>query len=447
MNTNYANFNQAFPRKMMNSNSSNNFNLNTEENRTKTNGRAMLFKNTFKPPSSREFGRDLTNILTQGHKNTKLTFHQTKLNNFPKKEPVKTKEANLYSLRSRTSTANLNLKTKVTLNEQNKENIYPSMNTMSQIETGKSFLLNKKESFEMDVDKEINNFYTNEIKNHLLIEENIENFPDQSENYLNNNSNPQKVPEYLEEICTYLKEIEPKHFNGIDYMKYQKDINEKMRAILFDWLVDVHLKFKLLPETLFLTIQIVDRFLCKKEVNRNKLQLVGVSALFIACKYEEIYPPELKDFVYVTDKAYTNKEILKMERIILMELSFDICYPTALRFLEIFIEVSQCPFDEDSYVFARYLLELFLVEYKSIYYLPSLIAASSLFLTFKICKSRNKKFSPVDLSLVTGYSEEKIRDCARDILVVLDGVQLNPLQAVKNKFSQNKFMEVAKVKN
>jgi cyclin B len=175
--------------------------------------------------------------------------------------------------------------------------------------------------------------------------------------------------------------------------------------------------------------------------------LVGVSALFIASKYEEIYPPELKDFVYVTDKAYTKKEILKMERTILTELSFDITYPTALRFLEIFIEISNCLFDEDAYFFARYLLELFLVEYKSINYLPSLIAASCLFLTFKICRSLNTNFNPVDLNIVTGYSEEKIRNCAKDILVVLDGVHVNQLQAVKNKYSLGKFMEVAKVKN
>jgi hypothetical protein len=90
----------------------------------------------------------------------------------------------------------------------------------------------------------------------------------------------------------------------------QTDINEKMRAILVDWLIEVHYKFKLMPETLFLTVNLIDRFLEKIDVVRTKLQLVGVTAMLIACKYEEIYAPEVRDFVYITDKAYTREEIL-----------------------------------------------------------------------------------------------------------------------------------------
>jgi hypothetical protein len=90
----------------------------------------------------------------------------------------------------------------------------------------------------------------------------------------------------------------------------QTDINEKMRAILVDWLIDVHLKFKLLPETLYLTVEYIDRYLNKEPVTRKKLQLVGVTAMLIASKYEEIYAPEIRDFVYITDKAYTKEEIL-----------------------------------------------------------------------------------------------------------------------------------------
>jgi len=87
-------------------------------------------------------------------------------------------------------------------------------------------------------------------------------------------------------------------------MKLQKDINEKMRSILIDWLVEVHLKFKLLPETLYLTVNIIDRYLAKEQIPRSKLQLVGVTSMLIASKYEEIYAPEVRDFEYITDKAY-----------------------------------------------------------------------------------------------------------------------------------------------
>lgn len=90
-----------------------------------------------------------------------------------------------------------------------------------------------------------------------------------------------------------------------NYMNHQPEINERMRSILIDWIVEVHLKFKLMPETLFITVNIIDRFLEKQKVGKAKLQLVGVTALLIASKYEEIYPPEMKDFVYITDRAYS----------------------------------------------------------------------------------------------------------------------------------------------
>ncbi len=83
-----------------------------------------------------------------------------------------------------------------------------------------------------------------------------------------------------------------------------------MRSILIDWLIEVHLKFKLVPETLFLTVNLIDRYLQHKQVTRQKLQLVGVTAMLIASKYEEIYAPIVKDFVYITDNAYTKEEIL-----------------------------------------------------------------------------------------------------------------------------------------
>ena len=97
-----------------------------------------------------------------------------------------------------------------------------------------------------------------------------------------------------------------------EYMSSQPYINERMRTILVDWLVEVHLKFKMVPETLYLTVHIIDRFLEDNRVRRSKLQLVGVAALLVASKYEEIYPPELRDLVYITDRAYNKQEILEV---------------------------------------------------------------------------------------------------------------------------------------
>jgi len=95
-------------------------------------------------------------------------------------------------------------------------------------------------------------------------------------------------------LISFLSTVQVKYSIPNDYMSKQVDVNEKMRTILIDWLLEVHLKFKLLPETLFLSVSIIDRFLTLKCVAREQLQLVGVTAMFIACKYEEIYPPEVR---------------------------------------------------------------------------------------------------------------------------------------------------------
>jgi cyclin B len=116
-------------------------------------------------------------------------------------------------------------------------------------------------------------------------------------------------------------------------MANQKDINHRMRGILVDWLVEVHYKFRLQTPTLWLCINILDRYLEKKTLLRNKLQLLGVTSLLIACKFEEIYPPEVRDCVFITDSAYSNEEVLAMEHSILHVLDYQLCVPTGYHFL------------------------------------------------------------------------------------------------------------------
>jgi cyclin B len=254
------------------------------------------------------------------------------------------------------------------------------------------------------------------------------------------NPRPQLVEEYIPEIFEHLKEIEFDFLPSAGYMKMQTDINEKMRGILIDWLVEVHLKFKLLPETLFLTCNLIDRFLEKKIIMRNRLQLVGVTAMLIACKYEEIYAPEVRDFVYITDKAYTKEEILAMENEMLATLEYNITVPSSFRYLEIYNYFLKL--DESAFMFCRYLLELFLVDYKMLKYNPTWLAASTLFITLKI----TKKGEIEKITELTNYTEDKLRECSKDICLIIDNVDKSTLQAVKKKFSLAKYLEVAKIK-
>ena len=120
-----------------------------------------------------------------------------------------------------------------------------------------------------------------------------------------------------------------------DYLADQTEILPKMRGVLIDWLIGVHLQFHLLQETLYTTVAILDRYLQHdvKKISRSKLQLVGVASMLIAAKYEEIYAPEVKDFVYITDRAYTERDILKMEIRVLSVLNFNLGRPLPLHFL------------------------------------------------------------------------------------------------------------------
>lgn len=119
--------------------------------------------------------------------------------------------------------------------------------------------------------------------------------------------------EYANDLHAYWRALENRVAVNSSYMSRQNDINPKMREILIDWMVEVQLKFKLREESLFLSIHILDRFLDKRPVSRTKLQLVGCTSLLLASKYEEIFPPEVSDFVSISDRAYTREQIIAME--------------------------------------------------------------------------------------------------------------------------------------
>jgi len=168
-------------------------------------------------------------------------------------------------------------------------------------------------------------------------------------------------------------------YNIQNYMGRQKSLTVNMRTILIDWIVEVHKKFRLVPDVLYLCVNIVDRYLSQVQVARKRLQLVGITSLLIACKYEEIYPPEVRDCVYVTDRAYTRQEVLDMEVEILKELGFRISVPTSYPFLQRFLFITDA--SPTMKIAASYYLERVLQEYDLIDYRPSVIAAAAVCLS------------------------------------------------------------------
>lgn len=221
------------------------------------------------------------------------------------------------------------------------------------------------------------------------------------------------------------------------YMENQTHINERMRSILVDWLVEVHLKFKLVPETLYLTVNLIDRYLERQEVSRPRLQLIGVTSLLIASKYEEIYPPELRDLVYICDRAYTRKEIIEMEEQILKTLEYNITIPSAHAFLVRYLKAAHA--DKRIVQLSCYILDGTLQSYNLLHYLPSQLAAAAVFIARRTV-GRNS-WSPTLLRYAV-YHEEEIAPVARAVMAEKSSAA-QELRAVNKKYTSSRYGAVA----
>lgn len=189
-----------------------------------------------------------------------------------------------------------------------------------------------------------------------------------------------------------------------DYMGGQPEINAKMRAILADWLIEVHAKFELMPESLYLTFNILDRYLSTRRVLRRELQLVGVSAMLIACKYEEVWAPEINDFICISDRAYSREQMLGMEKEILNALEWSLTVPTPYVFLVRFLKAAMCDRETERMVF--FFAELGLMQYSMVTYCPSLVAASAVYAAR--CTLKKRPLWTETLRRHTGFSETKL---------------------------------------
>jgi len=252
-------------------------------------------------------------------------------------------------------------------------------------------------------------------------------------------ADPQKATEYAHDIFNRLLEKESLRPPKPDYMAGQADINVKMRAILLDWLVEVHMKFQLRPETLFLTVNIIDRYLSVRPMTRRKLQLLGVVAMFIAAKFEEIDPPQAHEFAYITDKTYTKKEIINMEVTVLNALDFQIVVPTAAHFLESLQQVNGCDAMQSS--LARYALELSLLDLRSLLQPPSLLVGAALLLSNAMLGK--KPVCPVALVQSTRHAESSLWACAEVLCSLVEASRTASLKAVRRKYQLDQHFAVA----
>ncbi|KAH8926545.1 hypothetical protein BT69DRAFT_972585 [Atractiella rhizophila] len=220
---------------------------------------------------------------------------------------------------------------------------------------------------------------------------------------------PIMVAEYVKEIYCYMMELEnnPK----ADYMERQDDLNWRMRGVLIDWLIDIHGKFRLVPETLFTAVNIIDRFLSIRTIALVKFQLVGLVALMIACKYEEIICPALSNFLYMAEDGYSEEEFLKAETFVLEFIGYDLSFPTPIGFLRRISKADD--YDIKCRTFAKYFIEISTVDPAMVAVKPSLVAAASVWFSRKVLDR-----GPWDefLTHLSTYTQEEILPVAQMML-------------------------------
>jgi len=250
---------------------------------------------------------------------------------------------------------------------------------------------------------------------------------------------PIAFSEYVSELYQFLKEGEAKYRTTKETIENQPIINSRMRGILVDWLVEVHLSFKMMPDTLYLAVYIVDKFMESENISKNNFQLVGITALFIAAKYEEIYPPPIEDFAYVTDGAFEKNDLIATEEKILEALEYRLTVPTTYMFLLRYLKAARA--DRKIVQLSCFASERGLLNSSLLQFLPSEIASAVIFMARR-CVGKRRGWTST-LEKYTGYCQEDIMPCIEEISEMMKSE--SKFSAVKDKFSSRKFGAVAEL--
>ena len=335
---------------------------------------------------------------------------------------------------------------------ENKENIVTNFNITNYGFKGKYNIKKINKTTEKnDIKSIIINFAHKKVKE--KIKENEEKEEKEKITYFDISkieNNVQIPKEYINSIYyNLLKEEDigifpPPKYN---YMNDQDEITERMRGILIDWLIEVHYKFSFTDETLYMTVSIIDRYLSENQITKKKLQLLGITALFISCKHEEIDLPKINDFTYITNNAYEKNEVIEMENDVLKYLKFNLLYPSPIKFFE-YLSLN-FNFDKKMHLMGKYLMECFLLDIKYIKYKPSIIACASCYIVMKFFKLNNykdtydKKFYSLDIDDKSKFTENSVKDCAKDICLLIDNIHKNKFLGCQKKFSDDKHEKVS----
>ncbi|CAM0880998.1 unnamed protein product [Alopecurus aequalis] len=247
------------------------------------------------------------------------------------------------------------------------------------------------------------------------------------------------VVDYVEDIYRFYKSTEGTCRPLCTYMSSQNEINERMRAILVDWLIEVHQRLMLMPETLYLMVYIIDQFLSMENVLRKELQLVGISAMLIASKYEEVWAPPVKDLLCITDYSFTREQVLRKEKSILNKLQWNLTVPTLYMFMVRYLKAAMG--DQELENMAFFYADLSLVQYSMLLYPPSVTAAAAVYAA-RCTLSMSPRWTDV-LEHHTGLAEWQLLRCARQLASLHSTAAGSKQKVVYSKYSNPKLGAVS----
>ena len=229
------------------------------------------------------------------------------------------------------------------------------------------------------------------------------------------------------------------------YISSQTDINIKMRAILVDWLIEMHDKFNFKSQTLFQTIWLIDTYLSIKFIKRSDFQLLGLGCMYISCKFHEIFYPILKDCVEITDGAYTKEDLLRIEKDILKTINYNVLPPSKDDFYNIIAKAFE--FGEKQYYLGKFFMENSLIDYNMIKYPSSVIAVACSYIVMKFFKIENYKKLYSTRIIYDKCPQKIIKDAARELCFLVKNLNNSEFKAIKKKYSSEKFYNVAQYCN
>ena len=225
-----------------------------------------------------------------------------------------------------------------------------------------------------------------------------------------------------------------------NYMKQQNDINSQMRAILLDWLIEVHYHLNFKRKTLFQAIYLIDLYSSQNFIYKINYQLLGVACLFISVKANEVSFPTIDQFINLTDNAYKKKELLNMELQVLKSLNFDIFSPTPEEFYNILSK--NFNFSRIQHHLGEYFLDSSLIGYNMLKYKYSTIALACIYIVMKFYNLDEYK-DIYSSKIISDESPHKlIKDCAKDLCYLVKNISKSALTSTKVKYSSQEYDNV-----